>query len=105
MLAMIKFQKVRKRLRLGLSDKAKSVSSSERVSFALQKELEQNGFKSVKAKQARDVGVSYGAAKCRPSELLNSRAMKVKKRISKISRYAKNHRAAKKLFTGSAFAA
>ena len=76
--AMIKFQKARKRLKLRLSPKAKIVGSSRRVVRALLKELESHGFQFESDKHARDLGISYGAGKIRPSVLF--------KQLKKLSR-------------------
>ena len=55
--------------------------------------------------QVRDLGITYSAGTARPKNMLLKRFAKVKKRILKIKSIAKISKMAKKLYTGSAFAA
>ena len=60
----------------------------------------------MKLQQGRDLGVTYAAATKRPVKQLSARLSKTRKfRIKKISRLASVSRNARKLFTGSAYAA
>jgi len=102
--AMISFQEIVKQLRLRLSPKASIVTSNNKLTFALIKELKAYGLNFLNVKHARDLGITQAAGARRPKELLHDRLNKSKSRIMKISKIAKISKKSRKLFSGSAFA-
>jgi len=65
--------------------------------------LSKHGLSFIKAKHARDLGISITAGVTRPAQLSKQRLAKSANRIKKISKIAKISRRARRLFTGSAF--
>ena len=97
------FKKEVNKLNLRLSVKASIVTNNPKLTKLLISELKSNKLFFVKAKHARDLGITQSAGKSRPSNLVKTRFQKSSNRISKISKLAFTSRKARKLFTGSAF--
>merc|ERR1711965_260158 len=100
------FVKVRNRLKLCLSDKGKIVCNCLKTAKRMQRELLRlHGIKYDIVIQTRDLGVSYTAGACKPNLLTNQRFSDKKGRMHKIGKIAGTSRLARKLFSGSGFAA
>ena len=92
-------------LKLSLSPKAAVCGSIPKLAQIFQHEMKHNyNMQFLINECARDLGVTHTAAKTRPSKFVLSRFNK-KVRINKVKNIAKVSRKARKLFTGSCFAA
>ena len=95
-----------KKLQLTLSDKGVVVTTDEKITKAICDEIKVNYKVNYNPLNAtRDLGLSFTAGLVRPSQLLTQRLGANKSRISKTIRISKIHRAGRKLFSGSCFAA
>ena len=91
--------------KLKLSTKGVVVANSAKRAKILSKELASYGIVMKPALPSRDLGITYAAGSRRPAVILDKRLHNVRKRILKIKNLAKISKNAKKLFSGSAYAA
>jgi len=104
--SFMKFNKLRIRLKLGLSDKGVVCCSDFPIAKLLQKEINVNWDVFYKiSKDCRDIGVSYTAGVKRPTTELIKKFDGAKARNNKILALSKISRNARKLFSGSGFPA
>ena len=104
--SFMKFNKLRIKLKLGLSNKGVICCSDYMVAKRLQKELRSNyGVEYQVARSCRDIGVSYTAGKSRPTTELIKKFDGAWSRNRKIAGLSKINRGARKLFSASGFSA
>jgi hypothetical protein len=92
------------KLKLRLSPKAVIITSNDKLTSNLKKQLFKEGLLFSKSEAAKDIGITHTCAKARPSNIQMKKQKESTNRFIKITKIAKMTRKAKKLFTGSAFA-
>ena len=104
--SFMKFNKLRIKLKLGLSKKGVICCSDYMIAKRLQKELHSNyGVEYQVSRSCRDIGVSYTAGKSRPTTELIKKFDGAWSRNRKIAGLSKINRGARKLFSASGFSA
>ena len=104
--ALADFGDVAKKLKLLLSPKAVISASHPSLALSLQRELKNNyGLIFKINNSARDLGIAHSAGVAKPDKVLKDRLKSKKNRISRTAGLAKVSRKARKLYTGSGFAA